>query len=230
MDLLILILLYHAYMFWQREILFYSKPQFNNSLGSRNNLMSPVTGRLVYANEITVENNHGTWAMIKEGRTIPIPDCILPGKYLHIGIFMNPMNNHHMVTMYPTQAITHTKEYFDKFESMFSTMDFFKIFTWWYDWMNKKGPGFISLNRRTVMITNNPGITLCMIYDKFVNKLDWLYDNSGLVDMRRVIGFVHRGSQCDVFISLDNLTYTMTAQVGDKVNFNTQLLELQRGK
>lgn len=204
--LLIILLILHILLFYNRQIRFYAQP-YNVIPPNSKHLLSCVEGTVVYVKEVTKFT-----IMMKLGRGLEIPD--LPhGNYTHIGIYMSPYNNHHLLSldaslpfMVPIQG---------KLLPMLDDLDSLFPWLWRSDWYHRKVEDFISLNQR-YEIKYKSGIVMCMIMDKYVNKLSMINeDHNG----RRIIGFVHRGSQLDMFIP--NKDYYPVVYEGDKVNFNT---------
>lgn len=101
---------------------------------------------------------------------------------------------------------------------MWSSEDTKKFGDWWKNWFQRKVNEWIEYNARTVFTTSD-GIVLCIIYDKWVNKLTLIKE---WMNGRQIIGFVHRGSQTDIFIEKSKI-HKITINPGDKVNFNSTI-------
>lgn len=213
--LITLIVLYHLYHFWLRNILFYSKPKV---VGERDHkvLRSPCCGRVVYCDTVSRISNR---KMIKQGREIECPYNLKDGvEYIHIGIFMSPYNNHHLVSMNNDQRILTDEFVKGTWNEMWSSEDTKKFTDWWKNWFQRKVNEWIEYNARTVFTTSD-GIVFCIIYDKWVNKLTFIKEwKNG----RQIIGFVHRGSQTDIFIEKSKID-RIVVNPGDKVNFNSTI-------
>lgn len=221
--LIVLLIGYHIYQFYLRNILFYSKPIFSQEENSKI-IRSPVCGRVVYSDIVQITQHH---QMIKQGRYITCPYQYLKEgeKYLHIGIFMSPFNNHHMVKLNNDQKLMKSEKIVGTLNDMWDSQDSTSLFLgkdWWKDWFVKKVDKWIEYNAREVMIDRD-GIVMCIIFDQWVNKLTKFEMIPGV---RSIIGFVHRGSQTDLFIP-ECMIKDISIKPGFKVNFDSKLLELK---
>lgn len=204
--LLILLISLHILLFYNRQIRFYKKP-YNSRLPTDNEILSCVEGTVVYARNV---NSYSK--MVKGDRSLELPN--LPNDdYYHIGIYMSPYNNHHLLSL--NRFLPFIVPIQGALFSMLDDLDSLFPWSWRYEWYYRKLDEFISLNQRYEIRYNN-GIVMCMIMDKYVNKLSMI---NQIVNDRMVIGFVHRGSQLDIFLPW-NKYYPMVSE-GQKVDFNT---------
>lgn len=219
LTLIALFFIVHGVQYFLRHIYFYRFPRNVKHIAGK--LMSPVEGRVMYIRPAT----HNSLKSNKQGRKLAFTDLDLdPGTYIHIGIFMSPLDNHHMVTPLPlvyTGAVS-ARDTIGEENSMLDSSDLWNI-RWWKNWWDKKASKFITVNRATIFSFRN-GIRLVMIYDKYVNKLTRI--NKNLESGRTVLGLVHRGSQCEVIVPSSMFNSTLV-RVGQRVSFNDALLELK---
>lgn len=211
MIVLILILIpLHCLLFYNRQIRFYRQPYSNEPINPKN-ILSCVEGTVVYINKVTDQDSA---RMIKGRRSLEIP-TLDKGEYYHIGIYMSPYNNHHLLT--PEGILPKIDMVQGEYLPMLSNFEPIFPFLWSMNWYSRKINNFISYNQRYIMRYNR-SVVMVMIMDKFVNKISIIGKPIG---GRKIIGFVHRGSQLDVFMPTKN--YTPQIQVGDKVNYDTTL-------
>lgn len=222
MELLLCILVgYLAYHFWLRNILFYSQPKFT-TFYDRKILRSPANGTVVYCD---VVNKISDRKMVKRGREISCPYEYLDRdtEYLHIGIFMSPYNNHHLVTMNKHLTLLDHSHIKGDYNEMWDSSDNF-LGKWWKGWFEKKLDKWLEYNARDAFLFSN-NIVVCIIFDKWVNKIS-LRDISNNFEAREILGFVHRGSQTDIFIP-SNLVSRKFVESGMTVSFDDKLVELK---
>lgn len=217
--LLVLLISYHLYQYYVRNIKFYSRPKFSNEPDSRM-LRSPANGRVVYCDSVVMSSNR---KMVKQGREIECPYELEEGtKYLHIGIYMSPYNNHHLVTMNDSQVIKSVRHSSGTYNDMWDSWDSRNLLVWWHNWFERKVSKWIETNAREIFVADN--VVFAIIFDKYVNKIDvFPSSDSG---KRRPIGFVYRGSQTDIFIKESDIEEGFVT-VGQKVNFDTKLVRLK---
>lgn len=211
-DILILsifVLILHISQYYLRYIYFYRKPSEDCKIPNKNTIISPVEGRVVYIKYSSEE-------MTKEGRKLSLPFILKPDlEYLHIGIFLSPYNNHHLLN----PSTGNYNRLPDEHGELNSMMDYKDLLnpSWFISWFDKKYSKFINLNTRSIFVNKN-GIVMVMIYDKYVNKMTMI--RKCTESKREIISFVHRGSQVDLFIP-KSLGFILNTKVGDKVNHNT---------
>lgn len=217
--LIAMIILLHVAMYYLRFIHFYRKPDNFSRLVSSDELMAPVEGRIVYVHLLESDGENNI-ILNKEGRKLEGP-VLSPGKYIQIGIFMTPYNNHHMVKPIRSPLVS-VKDMYTDLNSMMDTEDFIQPFGWWKNWFEKKYNKYLKTNRRTVFEFKN-GIQLVLIYDKYVDKLTLL--DKGASSNRETLGFVHRGSQVDIILPEDYVNDLFVVE-GDVVKFQSLILTL----
>jgi hypothetical protein len=207
----------HVYAFWLRSVYFYRKPVANGTpLEGKEWIYSLVEGRVVYVQSIAA----GKGLIDKGGRHFPIPSHLDTAlDYIQIGVFMTPLNNHHLISPGKSYTLWKTLDIGGKFDKMWEAQDDWRMVTsrWWGDWWERKISKYIAGNRRTRFFFSH-GVVADLIYDKYVNRLSSLFYPYG---ERMVLGFVQRGSQVDLFIPADNLN--VTVGVGDRVTFDSLL-------
>lgn len=225
---LILIVVVHTYAFWLRNVYFYRKPtsgEVDDSNRSESGVIhSLVEGRVVY---VKVIERDLVGQINKMGRILPLPEQLRDDRsYVQIGVFMTPMNNHHLTSPGAEFRNTAHDHISGVYNSMWDRKDNLLMFVgkWFIDWWDKKLQKFIAVNARTRFYFYH-GIIADLIYDKYVNKITFF--NEKYRD-RELLAFVHRGSQVDLFIPMSVPTRGWTrleilAQVGDRVKFDTKL-------
>ncbi len=223
MSILILIgllALLHGYLFYVRHIYFYRTPHIKDQL-EEDTITSPVDGRLVYVHDIEIPNGvpAGYATAEKRGRTITI-DGIMPGSYYHIGIYLSPLSNHHILSMFPKGEQIRTIEITGKLYDMLSVRDMiFPLKSLLYkNWFARKLEEFIAYNQRVLVEYPNRQCYMAIIMDKYVNRYRVIDEE---INGRHCMYFVHRGSQCDLFLPKEN--WRLCAEVGDRVSFDTPL-------
>lgn len=211
--LALVMVLLHLINYFIRYVYFYRHPKVDQEvyLDSAMCLASPVEGTVVYVKRVT---NSGE--IVKDGRSIDIDFLEKDVEYFQIGIFMTPYNNHHLVAPSHDTVIDSSELVGTEYRSMMSVVDLLMGKSWYKDWYERKRDQFLLKNARTVFLTNW-GI-MALIYDEYVNKLT-LFDED---EDRRVIGFVHRGSQVDVFVPSSK--YTPVVDIGTRVSFDTLIV------
>lgn len=205
---LVVLLLLHCYLFYAREIRFYAKPKIPKKNYNSDTLYSPVDGRVVYIRKV----NKKDFPIVakKQDRNITLSG-IPEGNFLHIGIYLSPMSNHHIMGLFP-KSYRVEKIRGELFDMLSSKETVFPLF-WWKNWFKKKLEEFIAYNERVnVSYCNNCHMSLIM--DKYVNRMEIL---GHYINGRHCIGFVRRGSQCDLFLPIDE--WFENVNVGDRITF-----------
>jgi hypothetical protein len=191
-------------------------------------VFSPVEGTIVYKK--MVMNNQATRnsraMMDKEGRLVDIPwDMLEDGvEYWQVGIFMTPLNNHHLLHPLTMGNNIETKDYQGDLLPMMNPIDGITPWRTFHNFYAKHMNDFIGYNKRRaykILGTNIPKpIVFCMILEKYVSKIT---DHDYLLNSRKVLGFVHRGSQVDMFIPIRGYTLSSSLHDGSKVDFNSTI-------
>lgn len=224
----------HGGLYYLRFKHFYRKPEADQGCG----VYSPVEGRVVYIRHHKGHERSDV-SIDKQYRKLGVPSQVMrvldEGTPLtQIGIFMSPYNNHHVCSSVAVGQYYHPSMITEGTElnSMTDWKESVFLWKWWRNWFEKKASKFIDMNQHTLWDQWFHGCRIwhVLIYDKYVNKLTEFRPDrkeAWTTDGRRVYGFVHRGSQVDMFIPtglIERSTYGLQVKVGDRVNFNTQIL------
>lgn len=208
--LVISLCLLHAYLFYIRKVMFFSKKYGNIMTPYLNEYRSPVEGRCMYVNLV---RKGSPCVLRKDGRIIYLPFYI-PYDVWQIGIYMSPYNNHHVMTM-NRPCMYLSERYKGKLNTMLDWLDMIFPFTAFRDWLIRKAGRFICVNESIMF--KFPDYRMVMIFDKYVSKFKY-YDNE-ISNGREVLGLVHRGSQMDVLLAFND--FDIAVNEGDRVQFDT---------
>lgn len=205
----------YLWFWWFRNVFFYRDPERNSPKGE-NLLLSPADGRVMYlcpvkAGEVVSEKN---------GRRITIGELAkteVEGSHgWLIGIYMTPFDVH--FNRAPIDGEIRTLNYhrtgvnlpmvdlleYVKFTLFRKAVDLFAA------------PFHLENERLTIEIRN--GKTVCfliLIADQFVNKISWFFQEGQKVKKGDKISFIERGSQTDLFIPQDRISFNV--RPGDQV-------------
>lgn len=217
--LILLVILLHIYLFYKRQVLFYKVPTIDLPFSGTESMYSPAEGRVVYIRYL----NKGTIITSnKESRKVEFDDVKTESEYIQIGIYMNPNNNHHVLS--PIYTAGNYKEYGEKLLPMLSIIDNllpFKsiVFKNWWDKSE-----FLKVNKRlfyTYDIDIENKLYMSIIFDKYVNKFKVIRRLKG---NRFIEGFICRGSQVDLFIPTELLlNKKLKIKLNEKVNYETKI-------
>lgn len=219
--LLAIVVAVHCYQYWTRNILFYSHPSNINQHTDRRAVLSPVCGTLVYANSLSIGGNSpGNVLYEKKGRVGKLSnfDELPDGKYYHIGVYMSPFDNHHLL-MPAVGSILDEKLIEGTLSPMLDFDDMVNLHGWWKNWLHKKSGRFINFNQKTKWVIRTKSgrkFDMYMIYDRFVSgKIKVPMTFGG----RECLGMVCRGSQMDFLVPARHFNL-VKKEVGTKINFN----------
>lgn len=214
--LIILLIVFHIYLFIQRDILFYRLPSENDLERYIWTVKSPAEGKVVYIRRISITSDGKDFYSYKQGRQIQIPPSVKDGEYFHIGIYLSPYNNHHIVSPVKDPNIINIQEIGQSLLPMSKRLDSLFLFTRFKNWLDKYKDGFLEYNKRVVFEIND--FYLIAIFDKYVSKYN-LFENN------KILAFIHRGSQVDLLMPVDNYDIRESLRVGDRVDFFTTIFD-----
>lgn len=218
--LLITFVLLHVWLYWCRYVKFYALP--NVTKGFQDGIISPVCGTVVYIRHLSRVTKGTDVVFNKLGRKSNLLPIEYDGDWVHIGIYMSPFNNHHIIQPVSNRLVE-TYDIDGELNPMLSNSDTRWPLTWSKDWFNRKLHQFIAKNKKTMWKYFDPitgkGFTMYMIYDKYVGSMRQVDIDPRELRGRSCLGFVCRGSQMDFVIPL--AYYTEVVKVGQSVNFDT---------
>lgn len=201
----------HVYLYYMRAVFFYRKPKPYLSI-SEYQLLSPVEGTVMYINHNYYREGDIPLAD-KAGRKTNLNKITVSGEYIHIGIYMSPYNNHHILM--PSPGYLGKCWLRGELGSMITDDLWGPRLRKKETWLHEKLHQFIAYNAKVAFSFRD--FDMYMIFDKYVAKLS--DRNPGA--RRECLGFVHRGSQMDLIIPAD--LYEILVKRGDTVTFDTRL-------
>lgn len=229
----ILVLIMVSYQYWLRKVYFARYPEVEKlALLMENDLRSPADGTVVYVNLNTTVDDLIISKRENSDRRFLVKDLLMPSMmYNHIGIFMSQYDNHHVLNPLRAELLTaqmrgeeNPAEMLPFIDNLLNTVGI-KYTNW-----SEKAESFITRNQQFVMEFDN-GVVIVITMDKFVNKLTMYsskvdFNLMSVRGLRKVLGFIHRGSQTDIFIPTD-LTNEILVSPGQKVDYSTNLVRLK---
>jgi len=197
----------YAWLWWFRNVYFFRDPQRHIPEGD-NVIVSPADGRVMYlypvkGGEITSEKN-GEKIRISELAKTPIADA----QGWLLGIYLTPFDVH--FNRAPIEGDIRTL-YYHRTGVNLPMVDLWEYvnFTLLRRAVNLFAAPFHLENERMTMQIQNSRITcfIILIADKFVNKISWFFQELQRVEKGQKISFIERGSQTDLFIPHDCITF-----------------------
>lgn len=194
------ILLFMAYQYWKRNILFFRDPK-RTSPNDDSLIMSPCDGVVMYVNDI----KNGEVISEKLGTVIPVTeiskaqDAPQTGKL--IGIYMSPFDVHFNYAPINGKItnIVHTQAKLNL--PMVDLWEYIQ-FCWLRRAVNLLGRKFHLENERNTIFIEGKKAKLMMveIADKVVNKIDCFVKIGDSVGQGQKVSFIKRGSQVDLVL------------------------------
>ena len=207
-----------------RSFYFARKPKFYESF-CKNIIYSPAQGSVVYIKKRQTKKDICICKsdQFNGKRLFKIEEYLKDYKYSQIGIFMTQYDTHYVINQINDQ-IKQIVCLGDNNQSvMLSCIDnILSVFgIRFLNWI-QKSQKYIHYNQQYLIEYNN-GIMLVLTMDKYVNKFD--YQVKKVYDPY-VLGFVHRGSQTDVFIP-QYLVEDIFVEQGMKISYKDKIAELK---
>jgi phosphatidylserine decarboxylase len=205
----------HLWLWWFRNIFFFRDPQRRIPQGE-NLLLSPADGRIMYL----VPVKAGEVVSDKQGRKIAINELAKAdmGKRTGwlLGIYMTPFDVH--FNRAPMAGDIRVLHYHQTGLNL-PMVDLWEYvnFTLFRRAVNLFAAPFHLENERMTMEIRN-GKTVCfliLIADQFVNKITRFFKDGQHVQAGEKISFIERGSQTDVFIPQEGVSFQV--RPGDQV-------------
>lgn len=229
----VLVVIMISYQYWLRKIYFARYPDVNRlAILGESDLRSPADGTVVYVNTNTSVDDLLISKREGADRRFLVKDLLMPNvMYNHIGIFMSQYDNHHVLNPMRSELLTaqmhgeeNPAEMLPFIDNLLNTVGI-KYTNW-----TQKAESFITRNQQFVMEFDN-GVVIVITMDKFVNKMTMYssrvdFNLMSVRGLRKVLGFIHRGSQTDIFVPA-NLTKEILVSPGQKVDYSTNLVRLQ---
>ncbi len=205
----------YAFLWWFRNVFFYRDPDRIPPQG-RDLILSPADGRVMYVNFV----QNGEVISEKKGKKIPISelakaDVDQRSGWL-IGIYMTPFDVH--FNRAPIEGVIRTVHHHVT-DANLPMVDLWEYvsFTVLHRAIDMFSAPFHLENERMTMRIRNERLTcfVILIADQFVNKITRLFEEEQLVQKGEKISFIERGSQTDVFVPVENVSFQV--RPGDQV-------------
>ena len=213
-----------AWVIYLRYFYFYRQPKYNKYY-CKKDIYSPAQGIVVYRKN---KENKKELCICKSDefngkRLFKIQKYLNQQYYHQLGIFMTQYDTHYVINQVDSKikqiiCLGDNNEssmisFFDMFLSIFGIR--------FINWL-QKSQRYIHYNQQYLIQYQN-GILVVITMDKYVNKFDYeIKDNK----QPYILGFVHRGSQTDIFIP-DEMLEQFCVNVGDKVTYKSRIMKLK---
>lgn len=223
--LISLIVFLFCWMIWLRYFYFVRQPKFQKQY-IENVVKSPVQGRVVY---LKYNVNKQDICVCKSDefqgkRLFKIHDDLRFDTYNQIGIFMTQYDTHYVINQVDS-SIKAIKCYGNNNQSgMLNFIDFcLSLFgIRFLNWISSS-QRYIHYNQQW-MIQYENGILVVITMDKYVNKFDYQIKTC---KTPYILGFVHRGSQADIFVPNDMFD-SFLVDINDKVSYDTKIVQVKK--
>jgi phosphatidylserine decarboxylase len=205
----------YAWLWWFRNVFFYRDPE-RSIPHAANVIVSPADGRVMYIRPVKA----GEVVSDKKGRQIPISELakteLAETQGWLVGIYMTPFDVHFSRAPIDgeIEAVHHHRaklnlpmvdlwEYIN-FTLLRRAVDMFSA------------PFHLENERLTLRIRNGKATCfVILIADQFVNKITQFFEDAEHVAMGDKIAFIERGSQTDLFICHEQVSFEI--RPGDQV-------------
>jgi phosphatidylserine decarboxylase len=204
-----------AWMWWFRHVYFFRDPERHAQAGEHA-VLSPADGRVMYLHPVRA----GEVISNKQGSAIRISELaktdIAPQQGWLLGIYMTPFDVH--FNRAPIEGAIKTLHY-HRTGANLPMVDLWEYvsFTVLRRAVDLFSARFHLENERMTMRIDGQG-TVCvliLIADRFVNKITRFFRDGDLVRRGDRISFIARGSQTDLFLAGDRLSFHV--KPGDQV-------------
>jgi phosphatidylserine decarboxylase len=205
----------YAWLWWFRNMFFYRDPSRSVPQGE-NLILSPADGRIMYVRQVKA----GEVVSDKKGRKIKISELaktdLEEARGWLLGIYMTPFDVH--FNRAPIDGRIETVHYHRTGLNL-PMVDLWEYvsFTLFRRAVDMFGAAFHLENERLTLQIRNGKATcfLILIADQFVNKITCFFEEAQEVTMGDKIAFIERGSQTDLFIPCEQLSFRV--RPGDQV-------------
>jgi phosphatidylserine decarboxylase len=205
----------YAWLWWFRNMFFYRDPTRPIPRGD-NLILSPADGRIMYVRQV----NAGEVVSDKKGRKIRISELakadLEEAQGWLLGIYMSPFDVH--FNRAPIDGEIKTVLYHRTGMNL-PMVDLWEYvsFTLFRKAVDMFGAAFHLENERLTLQIRNARMTcfLILIADQFVNKITCFFEDAQEITMGDKIAFIERGSQTDLFIPHEHLSFSV--RPGDQV-------------
>jgi len=205
----------YAWFWWFRNVFFFRNPERPIPAGD-DLVLSPADGRIMYVRRVAA----GEVVSHKTGQQIPIAELAKTdlgnvGGWL-LGIYMSPFDVHYNRAPIDGEisVIHHHRA-----SANLPMVDLWEYvsFTLFRKAVDLFAAPFHLENERLTMQIQNGKMrcVLILIADRFVNKITQFFEDAQHVSKGERISFIARGSQTDLFIPSENLSFKV--QPGDQV-------------
>ena len=221
----------YLWLWWFRNIFFYRDPDRRIPQGE-NLILSPADGRVMYlypvrAGEVVSEKNGRKFTISELAKT-----NVDNAKGWLLGIYMTPFDVH--FNRAPIGGEIKTLHY-QRTGANLPMVDLWEYinFTLFHKAVNMFAAPFHLENERMTMQIQRGDLVcfLILIADQFVNKITRFFEESQQVRSGDKISFIERGSQTDLFIAHENVSFKV--RPGDQVYAGKTILaalELNKDK
>lgn len=205
----------YAWFWWFRNIFFYRDPERAVPAGD-DLVLSPADGRIMYLHRVAA----GEVVTEKLGHRIPITELaktdLGSAQGWLLGIYMSPFDVHYNRAPIDGEI---TALHHHRTSANLPMVDLWEYvsFTLFRKAVDLFAAPFHLENERLTMEIQN-GRTRCvliLIADQFVNKITRFFEDAQHVSKGDKISFIARGSQTDLFIPCEQLSFKV--QPGDQV-------------
>jgi phosphatidylserine decarboxylase len=205
----------YVWLWWFRNVFFFRDPERSIPEGD-NLILSPADGRIMYLHPVRA----GEVISTKKGQQIRIAELaktqIKETDGWLLGIYMTPFDVHY--NRAPLDGEITTLHY-HRTAANFPMVDLWEYvnFTVLRRAVDLFTARFHFENERMTMQITNAKVTcfLILIADRFVNKISRFFQEGQAVRKGEKISFIERGSQTDMFIAGERLTFDV--RPGDQV-------------
>jgi phosphatidylserine decarboxylase len=214
----------YIWLWWFRNIFFYRDPERRIPRGE-NLILSPADGRIMYvcpvkAGEVVSEKNGRKFTISELAKT-----NVGNAQGWLLGIYMTPFDVH--FNRAPIDGEIRTLHYHRTGLNL-PMVDLWEYvnFTLFRKAVNMFAAPFHLENERMTMQIQN-GKTVCfliLIADQFVNKITRFFQESQQVKKGEKISFIERGSQTDLFIPHQSVSFKVRS--GDQVYAGKTILAI----
>jgi phosphatidylserine decarboxylase len=212
----------YVWLWWFRNVFFYRDPERHPPQGD-NLILSPADGRIMYIRQVKA----GEVVSDKKGRKISISELaktdLEEAQGWLVGIYMTPFDVH--FNRAPIDGEIKTVHY-HRTHANLPMVDLWEYvsFTMLRKAVDMFGAAFHLENERLTLQIRNGKLAcfLVLIADQFVNKITCFFDEAQQVAIGEKIAFIERGSQTDLFIPSDELSFKV--RPGDQVHAGTTIL------